>query len=951
MGKIKKFLLIIFAVCCVAACAAGAVACKKDKDKSSAPDFINPTGSVITPGDDGDEAITVYTRSTGGIPLDGVTVNISAGGRHLYSGISSDGMVSFPLPAGSYELSYETLPAGYSQTENTAAAVTPDSTEVTAYFTSSVISETVPQNKIYSVGDIMYDFRVTDSDGNTIVLSKLFETKKLVVINFWYVECSWCITEFPAIQGAYEKFRDDVEIVALSDRDSNSAISRFKRDMGLTFPMARDVNSLYQRFTLQGFPTSIWIDRYGVIAKRDDGAVPAQSNWEQGFATYTSDNYTQNIVQGGTDAPDSNAYALAPEGNENPSSEQFNEAISSGFDFNYFSETGEDAPYTWAWKIEDGHTVVPTNLDVRYSYATFYVNVPLNRDEAFSFEYKTNLAAGQHTLYVVVDDVEGEQLTGDSGGWRTLQVYAATRPCTITVGIMYMNTEEAGSTAAEEVAVRNLKVENLSLNPNEDNDIKRDVISYNAGGAYTGYNGEKYDKLEISAAPGADGIYRINTSEDSYLYADLTQTTLWSDLRMAKSFTPNGESAQTSSLYLLAFWNMSNRAEDDAPLHLYFDDVDDVLTHTLIDNYYASSSTQYTNLVPVTEDVKQLIIEFTKYYCEQNNETYYEDQWLEFCSYYQHIGPNPNHPGCLRTFNTVLGTSFETPIEINEAKTYTFSNMRLRGTPPEGSIYKFTAPLTGAYRIASLIPNDSATMDPRVIICDKAVEDLWGKDIWDGAYVADCAEYFGYDRDERRLGYNFEDYFYLAEGDYIYFLIGDASNTSGNRGASFDFEIEWTGLTYHFLRVATTGNGAFTTNNSGGLYYISVPSYYDAASDRYYRTYDDGNTGSVMYIDFTHSNYYDGNGHSLLEFLDQGWGGTSTAKLREYYNASIAGRQPSDPLYGMAEATKELVDILNSCITEYDQDADFPATVTNRYWESLACYFEYYGATQWEEVS
>ena len=52
----------------------------------------------------------------------------------------------------------------------------------------------------YKLGDMVMDFTVTDTEGNEWSLKELLQTKKAVVLNFYYNGCVPCQMEFPHLQ-------------------------------------------------------------------------------------------------------------------------------------------------------------------------------------------------------------------------------------------------------------------------------------------------------------------------------------------------------------------------------------------------------------------------------------------------------------------------------------------------------------------------------------------------------------------------------------------------------------------------------------------------------------------------------------------------------------------------------------------------------------------------------
>lgn len=172
-------------------------------------------------------------------------------------------------------------------TETTTTTTTTTTTATTAVKPPLLEGDLI--GKSLSVGDRMYDFTVTDSDGNTHTLSQMLQEKEIVVLNFWYINCPFCVKEFPAMSEAYEAYKDRVGMVALNPYDTVANIGRFRADhTSLTFPMAPCPSGWVQTFALRGFPTTIIIDREGMIRQMHTGALLKVSDWESLFLPYLS---------------------------------------------------------------------------------------------------------------------------------------------------------------------------------------------------------------------------------------------------------------------------------------------------------------------------------------------------------------------------------------------------------------------------------------------------------------------------------------------------------------------------------------------------------------------------------------------------------------------------------------------------------------------------------------
>lgn len=174
-------------------------------------------------------------------------------------------------------------------------APTPAQTTVPVQTTAAPIPTTpaVPDMSGYTLelGTQMPDFTIYDVNGNCYTLYGLLEEKKAVMLNFWYADCPYCLLEFPDIQDAYERYSDQVEILAINPIDSVSKIIQFQEKRGLTFPLCKDGPKLNKPFVKVGYPTTVIIDRYGTVCLIQIGAQGGNDVFGNAFAYFCSDDY------------------------------------------------------------------------------------------------------------------------------------------------------------------------------------------------------------------------------------------------------------------------------------------------------------------------------------------------------------------------------------------------------------------------------------------------------------------------------------------------------------------------------------------------------------------------------------------------------------------------------------------------------------------------------------
>lgn len=125
------------------------------------------------------------------------------------------------------------------------------------------------------VGSRAYDFTLESLNGDAISLSD-FEGS-VVLVNFWATWCPPCQAEIPDFEEAYrEREADGFVILGVNVEEPASEVLPFVTDMGITYPVLLDRDGTVRRaYRALGLPTSLLVDREGVIRFRQEGIVSA----------------------------------------------------------------------------------------------------------------------------------------------------------------------------------------------------------------------------------------------------------------------------------------------------------------------------------------------------------------------------------------------------------------------------------------------------------------------------------------------------------------------------------------------------------------------------------------------------------------------------------------------------------------------------------------------------
>jgi cytochrome c biogenesis protein CcmG, thiol:disulfide interchange protein DsbE len=119
-----------------------------------------------------------------------------------------------------------------------------------------------------------------------------------VILNFWASWCVPCKEEMPALQRAYEKYRDAGLVVLGVNQtfvDGLDAAREFVNELALTFPNVRDDTGSTSEglYRIIGLPTSVFITPNGEIAHKQIGQMTDEQ----------IDKFSQQLVTGETIGP------------------------------------------------------------------------------------------------------------------------------------------------------------------------------------------------------------------------------------------------------------------------------------------------------------------------------------------------------------------------------------------------------------------------------------------------------------------------------------------------------------------------------------------------------------------------------------------------------------------------------------------------------------------------
>lgn len=779
MRNLKKLIaaVLVIAVCLCLCVTLGA--CNKEESSSG-----NGTGEKAT--------YTVAVKSAGGLPLEKVAVSVYADSSMSdlkgYDETDEKGVATIELESGAnYAISLSGYPKGYTVEQSYSFS----GTKAEIVLTSSVVQGESLGDTTMGLGDIMYDFTVTTPDGEKIVLSELLKEKKMVLLNFWYTSCSWCVTEFPFMEEAYQMYKDDVAIVAVDPlNETDDAIKAFPTNynLNLTFPLAACPTTWANTFGITGYPTSVIIDRYGMITLIEAGAITSLRPFTGLFETMTADDYTQKLYGSVGELVTNVKPTFEMDTPENVAALLNSGEISVTY---HFEEDKDSAEYAWpfieAEKLGQ-KCLKASNQGIDSSFAVLYANVEMKAGQALGVDYLMSSESGSDTFVVIVNEEDIFTISGanEQEKWESCYPVVADKDGTYEVALFYLK-DESNAAGDDTVYIKNVRIVDKSA---------IDTATYLPREAAVSADGFAYQYADI-VLNTKDGYYHVGSANGPLLLADLMGYTQFSEESTVWEMAYNGKIVLDGKDYqeeLTEFCNYASNAKG--------------------------------GVCTVNQKLYELLQVVDKVMGFDDAD---DKEWLKICKYFEAHGTNgaqlEDPIAGLATFSAYtakLGT---------KVKTNYFYYDRI--IMPRGKLARFTPSKSGVYRITS------------------RNESQHGVDGW--IFDENRNELLVYEQDERLFNDSEEVsmVYYMEKGKNYYI---DIAFWDVYEVGYIYYDIEFIKAEYEHFRLCSPGPFTYDSDATGDAMYHVTHGGIKAVlgSDGYYRAdLGNGQQGSKIYADFT----------------------------------------------------------------------------------------------------
>lgn len=174
------------------------------------------------------------------------------------------------MQSGKYSLRKEKLNDFYTLVEMTP--------EMLARRAEAVDKMPMPrESAFFKTGDMISSFKERDMNGNKFNLKEL--KGKVVVLNFWFINCPPCRQEIPDLNDMKASSESkDVVFIAIA-LDEKYDIETFLKTTPFTYNIIENGRYIANQYRITSYPTHVVVDKEGVIKFHTSGLAPNTVKW------------------------------------------------------------------------------------------------------------------------------------------------------------------------------------------------------------------------------------------------------------------------------------------------------------------------------------------------------------------------------------------------------------------------------------------------------------------------------------------------------------------------------------------------------------------------------------------------------------------------------------------------------------------------------------------------
>lgn len=134
------------------------------------------------------------------------------------------------------------------------------------------------ESNFFRTGAKFSYFKTSDINGNKINAKTL--AGKILVLNYWFINCPPCRMEMPELNKLVEKYKNDSLVVFLAvSLDDKSSIQAFLKTNPFHYTIVDDGRYIARDYNISSYPTNVIIDHEGKVYFHSTGLSSSTVYW------------------------------------------------------------------------------------------------------------------------------------------------------------------------------------------------------------------------------------------------------------------------------------------------------------------------------------------------------------------------------------------------------------------------------------------------------------------------------------------------------------------------------------------------------------------------------------------------------------------------------------------------------------------------------------------------
>lgn len=134
------------------------------------------------------------------------------------------------------------------------------------------------ESLFFATGKPISNFKTTDMYGNKYNLKDL--RGKVVVLNFWFVNCPPCKKEIPELNKIVAEYQQNKDVVFLAIAlDDKAALQEFLQNLPFNYNIIDSGLFIAQQYRITSYPTHVVVDKEGKVSFHTTGLGMGTIKW------------------------------------------------------------------------------------------------------------------------------------------------------------------------------------------------------------------------------------------------------------------------------------------------------------------------------------------------------------------------------------------------------------------------------------------------------------------------------------------------------------------------------------------------------------------------------------------------------------------------------------------------------------------------------------------------